>query len=109
MNPRTDWVLRVRHQFHDRTPSYYRRDEVPSSFQEVLETLMVLITSRYADDPSSRDPHSINYIVKAHPWFRGVDWTNIHRYDAPYRPELRHPEDTRHFDDDIPAVVRIFL
>ncbi|KAK7472662.1 hypothetical protein VKT23_000775 [Stygiomarasmius scandens] len=41
--------------------------------------------------------------IKAHPWFRGIDWTNIHRYPAPYRPELRNPEDTRHFDDDIPA------
>ncbi|KAH7929884.1 kinase-like protein [Leucogyrophana mollusca] len=40
--------------------------------------------------------------IKAHPWFRGIDWNNIHRYPAPYRPELRNPEDTRHFDSDIP-------
>ena len=45
-------------------------------------------------------------ISQAHPWFRGIDWENIHRYPAPYRPELRNPEDTRHFDDDIPAEVR---
>ncbi|CAL1707585.1 unnamed protein product [Somion occarium] len=43
------------------------------------------------------------HLIKAHPWFRGIDWENIHRYSAPYRPDLRHPEDTRHFDDDIPA------
>ncbi|KAI8992993.1 kinase-like protein [Trametes punicea] len=42
------------------------------------------------------------HLIKAHPWFRGIDWENIHRYPAPYRPELRSPEDTRHFDDDIP-------
>ncbi|KAF5370604.1 hypothetical protein D9758_001887 [Tetrapyrgos nigripes] len=42
-------------------------------------------------------------ILQAHPWFRGIDWDSIHRYPAPYRPELRNPEDTRHFDDDIPA------
>ncbi|KAH7909038.1 kinase-like domain-containing protein [Hygrophoropsis aurantiaca] len=41
-------------------------------------------------------------LIKAHPWFRGIDWENIHRFTAPYRPELRNPEDTRHFDDDIP-------
>jgi len=41
--------------------------------------------------------------IKAHPWFRGIDWANIHRYPAPYRPELRGPADTRHFDSDIPA------
>ncbi|OAX41063.1 kinase-like protein [Rhizopogon vinicolor AM-OR11-026] len=40
--------------------------------------------------------------IKAHPWFRGIDWENIHRYPAPYRPELQNPEDTRHFDSDIP-------
>ncbi|KAJ8509059.1 hypothetical protein ONZ45_g8729 [Pleurotus djamor] len=40
--------------------------------------------------------------IKAHPWFRGIDWANIHRYPAPYRPELRNPEDTKHFDPDIP-------
>jgi len=43
------------------------------------------------------------YMIKMHPWFRGVDWENIHRYPAPYHPELKNPEDTRHFDDDIPA------
>ncbi|KAJ6625905.1 kinase-like domain-containing protein [Mycena sp. CBHHK59/15] len=41
--------------------------------------------------------------IKAHPFFRGIDWRNIHRYPAPYHPELRAPEDTRHFDPDIPA------
>jgi len=41
--------------------------------------------------------------IKAHPWFRGVDWENIHRYPAPFKPDLRDPEDTRHFDQDIPA------
>ena len=42
---------------------------------------------------------------KMHPWFRGIDWDNIQSYPAPYRPELKNPEDTRHFDDDIPAEV----
>ncbi|THH14240.1 hypothetical protein EW146_g6067 [Bondarzewia mesenterica] len=42
-------------------------------------------------------------LIKAHPWFHGIDWLNMHRYTAPYRPDLRNPEDTKHFDDDIPA------
>jgi serine/threonine protein kinase len=42
-------------------------------------------------------------VIKAHSFFRGVDWAHIHRYPAPFRPELHNPEDTRHFDDDIPA------
>ncbi|EJD52588.1 kinase-like protein [Auricularia subglabra TFB-10046 SS5] len=40
--------------------------------------------------------------IKAHPWFRGIDWENMRKYPAPFRPELRNPEDTRHFDPDIP-------
>ncbi|KZT08324.1 kinase-like protein [Laetiporus sulphureus 93-53] len=43
------------------------------------------------------------HLIKAHPWFRGIDWENIHKYPAPYRPQLCDPGDTRHFDDDIPA------
>ncbi|EIW83144.1 kinase-like protein [Coniophora puteana RWD-64-598 SS2] len=43
------------------------------------------------------------HLIKAHPWFRGIDWQSIHRYPAPYKPELITPEDTRHFDSDIPA------
>lgn len=42
-------------------------------------------------------------LIKAHPFFKGIDWLNIHRYPAPYRPDLQSPEDTRHFDSDIPA------
>jgi len=42
-------------------------------------------------------------LIKAHPFFFGIDWLNIHRYPAPYHPELINPEDTRHFDSDIPA------
>lgn len=48
---------------------------------------------------------SLNIILQVHPFFRGIDWANIHRYPAPFRPDLRSPEDTRHFDDDIPAEV----
>ncbi|KAL7410296.1 kinase-like domain-containing protein [Mrakia frigida] len=40
--------------------------------------------------------------IKKHPWFKDIDWENIHKMEAPYQPEMRHPEDTRHFDDDIP-------
>jgi len=42
-------------------------------------------------------------LIKAHVWFKGIDWDNIHRTEAPFKPQLRNPEDTRHFDQDIPA------
>ena len=39
--------------------------------------------------------------LMAHPWFRGVDWNNLHTSKAPFRPALSHPADTKHFEDDI--------
>lgn len=43
--------------------------------------------------------------TQAHPWFKGIDWQSIHKYPAPYKPDLHNPEDTRHFDSDIPPEV----
>jgi protein-serine/threonine kinase len=57
-------------------------------------------------EPAQTETTAPHCYVKAHPWFRGIDWANIRRYPAPYRPELRSPDDTRHFDPDIPPEVR---
>jgi serine/threonine protein kinase len=37
--------------------------------------------------------------LKAHPFFKGVDWDNIRSQTAPIVPELAGPTDTRHFDE----------
>ncbi|KAJ7188052.1 kinase-like protein [Mycena filopes] len=63
---------------------------------------MVVQARRSGFMVQSGSPDGANFI-KTHPFFRGIDWLNIHRYPAPYHPELRAPEDTRHFDPDIPA------
>ncbi|KAI5481951.1 serine/threonine protein kinase Cbk1 [Pseudohyphozyma bogoriensis] len=39
--------------------------------------------------------------VKAHPWFRGIDFANIHRQTPPFVPDLADPADTRYFEDGI--------
>ncbi|GAC71701.1 NDR and related serine/threonine kinases [Moesziomyces antarcticus T-34] len=39
--------------------------------------------------------------LMAHPWFRGIDWDNLHRMRPPFRPALSHAGDTKHFEDDI--------
>jgi serine/threonine protein kinase len=39
--------------------------------------------------------------LMAHPWFRGIDWSNLHQSKAPFVPALSHPADTKHFEDDI--------
>ncbi|ORY77399.1 kinase-like domain-containing protein, partial [Protomyces lactucae-debilis] len=37
--------------------------------------------------------------IKNHPWFRGIDWENLHLADAPFRPRVSGPFDTRYFEE----------
>ncbi|WWC98809.1 hypothetical protein V866_005702 [Kwoniella sp. B9012] len=41
-------------------------------------------------------------MIKAHKWFKGIDWDNLHKQTPPYHPDLYAEDDTRHFDEDIP-------
>ncbi|EUC54695.1 AGC/NDR kinase, partial [Rhizoctonia solani AG-3 Rhs1AP] len=38
---------------------------------------------------------------QAHPWFKNIDFARIHEQEAPFKPELQRPDDTKHFDTDI--------
>lgn len=38
--------------------------------------------------------------IKAHPFFRGIDWDRIHLSHPPFVPKVRGWEDTRYFEDD---------
>ncbi|KAG0349058.1 hypothetical protein BG004_002258 [Podila humilis] len=37
--------------------------------------------------------------IKNHPWFNGIDWTNLRHQQPPFRPALKDPADTRYFDE----------
>ncbi|KYQ90455.1 putative protein serine/threonine kinase [Tieghemostelium lacteum] len=37
--------------------------------------------------------------IKAHPFFKGVNWENIRKVKAPFIPELKSATDTSNFDD----------
>lgn len=39
--------------------------------------------------------------LMAHPWLRSIRWSDIHKQRAPFRPDLSHPADTKHFEEDI--------
>ena len=36
--------------------------------------------------------------IKAHPFFRGIDWKNLRKYKSPFIPEVSHDEDVSRFD-----------
>ncbi|GAA5967217.1 hypothetical protein JCM3765_001740 [Sporobolomyces pararoseus] len=42
--------------------------------------------------------------IKAHPWFKGIDWATLHLQTPPFQPKLRDPTDTRYFEENIEAV-----
>ena len=37
--------------------------------------------------------------IKAHPFFKGVDWEHIRDRPAPYQPTIRSIDDTSNFDE----------
>jgi len=37
--------------------------------------------------------------IKAHPWFKGIDWANLHNVIPPFRPKLKNETDTRYFEE----------
>ena len=39
--------------------------------------------------------------IKAHPFFRGIDWQSIRSEAAPFQPELKSITDTKYFPSDI--------
>lgn len=51
--------------------------------------------------------------IKSHPFFKGIDWNNIRRTEAPFKPELKSLTDTSYFPTedlaDIPDIENIDL
>jgi serine/threonine protein kinase len=41
--------------------------------------------------------------IKAHPWFKTIDWTQMNKKKPPFVPKVKGWEDTKYFDDDEPV------
>ncbi|KAG7593452.1 Protein kinase domain [Arabidopsis thaliana x Arabidopsis arenosa] len=43
--------------------------------------------------------------IKAHPWFRGIEWERLYESNAPYIPQVKHELDTQNFEkfDEVPS------
>ncbi|CAG8437140.1 10451_t:CDS:2 [Scutellospora calospora] len=39
--------------------------------------------------------------IKAHPWFKGIDWDNLHKMTPPFVPQLKDEIDTKYFEENI--------
>ena len=39
--------------------------------------------------------------IKAHPWFKKVNWNDLKSHKPPFVAELKNPWDSKHFEDDI--------
>lgn len=57
-----------------------------------------LINKLLSRDPAQRPSPSE---LKAHPFFRGVDWENIRSQEAPFIPSPNDNTDTSYFDGNI--------
>lgn len=56
-------------------------------------------------DAENRIGRSGAHEIRAHPFFRGVDWANIKKLRAPFIPELRSITDTSYFPvEDLKSV-----
>lgn len=63
------------------------------------------LIQRFCCDPNDRIGKNGVEEIKAHPFFKGIDWEHIRETRAPIMPELKDQYDTRYFDnfDDEPA------
>ncbi|KAJ5105360.1 hypothetical protein NUU61_002707 [Penicillium alfredii] len=72
---------------------------------DILGARPIPIQFLYSMDPRYRDVPSY-YVypndatdIKAHPFFRGIPWNDLHLMQPPLIPRVKSWEDTRYFDD----------
>ena len=85
------------HLFFPSQRNYSVPDDVEVS-EEAIDLLKNLICS--ADKRLGKSGISD---FKKHPFFRSIDWDNIHKQDPPYTPTICGSSDTSNFEDFEPA------
>jgi serine/threonine protein kinase len=76
-----------------RIPWEYLPDEVSQEARDLIDRLLCLSTEDRLGAKGATE-------VKAHPFFKGVDWKNVSKENPPFKPNLDDDEDTSYFDDE---------
>ncbi|CAG9466195.1 unnamed protein product [Pedinophyceae sp. YPF-701] len=68
-------------------------DDVPVSpnARDLISKLMCDVEDRMGSHGGADD-------IKQHPFFNGLDWTQLHRMAPPYKPTVEHELDTQNFE-----------
>lgn len=77
-----------------------------STYSEVIKPSDGLFPNSLICDSSNRLGRTHGAAeLKSHPFFHGVDWTQLRRIRAPFEPKLQSAVDTQYFPiDEIPQV-----
>ncbi|KAG9301210.1 hypothetical protein G9A89_012593 [Geosiphon pyriformis] len=90
------------------------RPRVSPEAQDLIQRLICEPEDRIGSDPPSKARPNNLYAanrksmiiglgdaseIRAHPWFKGVDWDALHKTTPPFRPKLKSDADTRYFEE----------
>eukprot|EP00201_Polytomella_parva_P023273 CAMPEP_0175045356 /NCGR_PEP_ID=MMETSP0052_2-20121109/4366_1 /TAXON_ID=51329 ORGANISM="Polytomella parva, Strain SAG 63-3" /NCGR_SAMPLE_ID=MMETSP0052_2 /ASSEMBLY_ACC=CAM_ASM_000194 /LENGTH=525 /DNA_ID=CAMNT_0016308855 /DNA_START=48 /DNA_END=1625 /DNA_ORIENTATION=+ len=65
--------------------------QIHPAARDLIERLMCDVDTRLGTNGVSE--------IKAHPFFAGLDWENLHRIRAPFVPPVEHDLDTQNFEN----------
>lgn len=83
------------------SPKYYLNDYAYSQAQDGNTYHIYGLADKASKNYQGKHVYSDDADdIKAHPWFKNIDWTQIHKKKPPFIPKVKDWEDTRYFDND---------
>ncbi|KAF9956115.1 Serine/threonine-protein kinase MRCK alpha [Mortierella alpina] len=80
---------------HEKNLSFDKAPDISSECKDLITRLLARKENRLGKSGVDE--------IKAHPFFKGIDWANIRRATPPFLPVIETPDDTSNFrfDDDL--------
>jgi serine/threonine protein kinase len=98
-----DFMRRMLREKEERlsSPKYYLNDYAYSQAQDTNTYHILGLADKSSKNYQGKHVYSDDADdIKAHPWFAGTDWTQVHKKKPPFIPRVKGWEDTKYFDDD---------